>query len=207
MPRQTKKKKKNPVTEGLDLLEQTFNEGKTKMLKTHHDFDLDADLAIDADALDVEFVQFPMTYGKYTELSAQADKASREADERLKTIRSELIKAINENPEEYTEGKVTAAVLEALYRTQPKYVKAKEEAIQAEFEAQMLRNAMFAMNAKKQGLENLVKLLSMEYFTGPLKPELLSDKIERRKRQKTKKLKGEIADSLNKENQKRRKRR
>ena len=63
------------------------------------EFNYEADLRIDPDFLDAEFLNHPALFMKYAEQSAKANKLAKEAEERVKTLRSELVKNANEDPD------------------------------------------------------------------------------------------------------------
>lgn len=130
------------------------------------EFDYEADLEIDPFALDKEFANHAIVFMKYAKASANANKAAKLAEEKVKTVRSQLIKEAKESGEKHTE-----TTLEAYYRTQPQYQKAKQEWINATYEADLLTNAVFAFQARKLALENLVVLQGREYYSEPQVPK------------------------------------
>lgn len=129
------------------------------------EFDYESDLEIDPFALDTEFANHPIVFMKYAKASAKANKIAKLAEEKVKTVRSQLIKEAKESGEKHTE-----TTLEAYYRTQPEYQKAKQEWIDATYEADLLNNAVFAFQARKLALENLVVLQGREYYSEPQVP-------------------------------------
>lgn len=139
------------------------------------DFNYEEDLRIDPDALDVEWLEQPGLYMKYCRASAQAQKEWKEAEQRVKVIRSQLIKEA-----ETVLPKATAPKMEAFYRDHPKHQQAKQEAIEAEYRANLLQNAVFAFNQRKTALEKLVALASMNYFAQPTEPRNLSEEYRGR---------------------------
>lgn len=159
-----------------------------------HDMNVDYDTAIDPDNLDVALVELPNLLFKYSELSTEAEKKVEEAEENVKTTRSRLIKYANENPKELEGGKATGQAVEAYYRTESEYIEAKQEEIDARYEASMIKNAIYAIYAKRNSLEHLIKLLGMEYFSGPTSPMDLSDKVDIAREQ----AKGRVQASLSK---------
>lgn len=138
------------------------------------EFDYDKDLHIDPNYLDAEFLNHAQIFMKYCRESARANKAAKIAEEKVKTTRSELIKQAKESGEKYTE-----TTLEAYYRLDPKYVAAKTEWINATFYADLLVNAVFAFQARKSALENLVRLHGQEYFSTPQEPRDLPEAAAR----------------------------
>ena len=129
------------------------------------EFNFEEDMAVDPNMLDEEWLQHPQLYMKYVKASAFFKKKAAKAHEKVKIVRSELIK----------ESKGTAQEKEAYYRTHPKHIAAKEEFIEAEYEASIAEGAIFALAHRKSELENLVKLYMSEYFSTPREPKQLID--------------------------------
>lgn len=130
------------------------------------EFDFDADLEIDKNALDKEWLDHPRRHMKYSKAFAVANRRRALAEERMKTIRSEVV-----NKAEGTPAAKNAATLEAFFRTNPAYKRAKRELIDAQFEADLLNGAVFAMQSRSKSLENLVKLYGSDYFSSPKEPD------------------------------------
>lgn len=145
------------------------------------EFNLSKDVTIDPDALDVEWLNQAAIYAKWAELQATADKIVRKLTEKVKVLRSELFLEAKAKGEEVLGEKVkpTDAACEAYYRTRPEFIELKEELNEAMYEAEMARNASFAMGHKRAGLENMVRLLGAEYFAGPVAPRDLSHESQK----------------------------
>lgn len=164
------------------------------------EFNYEEDLAIDPDYLDAEFMNHPTVFMKYAAASARASKKAKMAEERLKTLRSQLIKDANENPDG-TLGKgikANAQIVEAFYRCDEDYKKAKKAMIEAQFEADLLNNAVFAFQARKSALENLVRLHGQEYFSTPQEPRDLPEAAERLAEIKKKSARSKVRERMNK---------
>lgn len=142
------------------------------------ELNINYDTEIDPDNLDVALVELPNLLFKYSQASTEAEKKVEEAEENVKITRSRLIKWANENPKELEGGKATGQAVEAYYRTEQEYIDAKQEEIDARYEASMVKNAIYAIYAKRGALEHLIKLLGMEYFSGPSSPMDLSDRVD-----------------------------
>ena len=128
--------------------------------------DFEKDMQIDQGRLDEEWLNQPGLFMRYAKLAAQAKARLDRAKENVKIIRSECIKDAKERLE-----KPTAQLIEADYRTRTKYIRAKEEAIDAEYSYNILDSAVFALQQRKMALENLVRLLGQEYFAAPSEPK------------------------------------
>ena len=133
--------------------------------------DYEKDIEIDHNALDVEWLGQPNLLMRYSRMASDAQRRADLAAEKVKVVKSKLIKAVSENPEEYL-GKVkpTVQAIEAFYHSHEDYIAAKEEHIEAVYELNLLQAAVSAIHQRRTALENLVKLMSMEYFIGPRTP-------------------------------------
>ncbi len=127
------------------------------------------DLAIDIHDLAREWLYQPLLFMKYSEELAKARKRLAFQEEKIKVIRSELIKEASNK----SEGGKSADLREAYYRTHPKHKEAKEKEIELAYEVNILESAVFAFNQRKVALENDVKLLIAQYFAGPKEPQTL----------------------------------
>jgi len=163
------------------------------------DFDYEKEMNIDPDFLDVEFLNHPTLAMKVGKLSAIANKEAKEAEERVKTLRSELVMQANTEPDKYLgKGvKPTAPVVEAYYRTDEDYVEAKTELIEAQYNADMLNHAVFAVQARKTTLENLVRLIGLEYNSTPNEPRDLPEFAEEFEKKKKKLVQNKVKSRLN----------
>lgn len=149
------------------------------------DLDFEGDVRPDHLALDVEWVEQPGLLMKYSKLQAQADKTADEVEQNLKVKRSQLILACHEDPSLLgADVKTTDKNVEAYYRTHREHQQLKQDLIQAQYEASMLRNAVFAIQTKKIALQELDRLLAAEYFSTPTTPRNLDVEVASR-RQKT----------------------
>lgn len=127
------------------------------------------DLAIDKHGLDKEWLKQPLVFAKWAEKSADANRDAKQADEKLKTIRSEIVLSAKE------QGAKTQQQIEALYRTNPAYKEAKNNMLQKQHEAEIHQNAVMAFHQKKAALDHLSKLHGMNYFSTPEKPADLDE--------------------------------
>lgn len=140
------------------------------------EFDFKKDVEINPNQLDVEWLRQPALYQKYSEACAEANDDLKRAEQRMKVIRSELILEASERGEDVLgKGvKPTGPTIEAYYRNHKEHQDAKEEYFKAAKRAEMLTNALFALQQKKVALENLVRLLTSNYFASPSVPRDLS---------------------------------
>lgn len=159
--------------------------------------DFEIDVMIDESALDVEWLNQPSLAIKYGRNWAECYRTFQQAEENVKLIRSELIKEVLTDPDEYLgDGiKPTAPAIEAYYRTHKKHKKAKEKWVTAQYELNMADIAKKEIAiSRKLALQNLVELHGQNYFAGPNIPRELS--YERTKEKHQKKVDGGVAKKM-----------
>ena len=122
------------------------------------------DVSINPDALDIEWTKQAQTFFGYAKMLAVAKKKVNALEQKVKVIRSQLLLEAREA------GAKNSSQEEAYYRTQPRHQEAKQEWIDAQYEADILDAAVFALHQKKAALENLVRLQGQNYFAGPSVP-------------------------------------
>ncbi len=145
--------------------------------------DYEADLQIDPDQLDVEWLEQANRFMKYAEASADADAEVKRINEKIKNLQSELTLDAHQDPTIMGKDiKPTVANVEAYYREHDNYKKLKDQVIDAEHDADVLRNAVFAFHQRKAALEQLVTLHGQQYFAGPTEPRNLGLEFEKRSR-------------------------
>lgn len=130
-------------------------------------------IAIDPDRLEEECAIHPSLYWKFSREAAQAKREADRVRERVKAIRSDLILRIRRNPAEFQLEKPTEAMVEAAYRTHPEYLAEVEEQNKAEYYENMLMNAVYAFNQRKEMLAEEVRLYVSNWFAGPESPRKL----------------------------------
>jgi hypothetical protein len=143
------------------------------------------DMYIDETALDVEWLHHEEKAMEYVKNAAYLRKKERQAAEVVKTTRSDLINDVNEDPKgTIGKDKPIAADIEAYYRRHPDYKEAKQDWIDAAYEAEYAEMAKneFCFGRRK-ALENLVELHRQQYFAGPRVPRDISE--ERKKEKET----------------------
>lgn len=135
--------------------------------------DFQRDVSIDKDALDLEWLSHPSIYIRYCEESAKASKVAKEAAQRVKTVYAELY-ALAAYDLAAKGEKVTESSRDSYALTHPNYKAAYQARIDAEYEAEMIQNAVYALGHKKDALQELVRLCLSGYFAGPREPRELS---------------------------------
>lgn len=126
----------------------------------------DADLYIDIDQLDVEWLRQPRLYMKYSELAEQADAELRRAKEALAVCYAQLYAKVMK---EY-DKKPSDTLIDSQVIVQKEYRDAKEVVESATYHANVLAAAVKSMGQRKDALEGLVKLWQGQYFAGPREP-------------------------------------
>jgi len=148
---------------------------RDKKKKKKQKYNYREDLTIDPDQLDVELLRQPNLYMKYAELSARAERKVKRCHETLKVLRSQILLKVRRNPKKYLGlEKATDAMAEAAYRKDEGFMKAKQEWMDASYDADLMKSAIFAFNNRRTSLMELVSLHNAQYFAGPVEPRNLS---------------------------------
>ena len=142
--------------------------------------DYNKDLMIDPDGLDVEWLNQPARYMRYSELSAQARRDVDRAKAALDVVRATLDRDIRQHPDKFSLDKITESAVQSVLVVDPKYRTASDAVIQAQYEADLLNSAVRAFDQRKSALEGLVRLQGQGYFAAPSVPHDLA--LEARKR-------------------------
>jgi hypothetical protein len=170
------------ITPLLELIAEMEKEG----------FDYDADMEIDPRFLDAEWLDQGRRYMKYVKASSMANRRKALAEERVKTLRSELV-----NEAKGTEAGKNASTLEAYYRTNDDYIAAKKAFIDASLVSDLLSGAVFGFQMRKAQLENLLRMTLSEYYSAPNVPNDLPDAAEKFKELRQKSARSDIKDRMN----------
>ncbi len=119
------------------------------------------DLIIDPLALDMEWLEQPNLFMRYSKKLAETRKEKDETKKRLLVARAKLRAKLIDSG-----AKGTNEVVEENIASTQEW----EDHIQACYEEDLLDGAVKAMSQRKTALENLVDLLGMQYFAGPKEP-------------------------------------
>ncbi len=145
-------------------------------------YDYERDVRIDETALDVEWLEQASLALKYVRLVVYWNARVCVYQEKVKTIRSQLILAVNENPGGLMgKERPNAGDIEAYYRAHPKYIGAVEElnaALEEQEFAQLAKDEI--CYTRKKALESLVQLHGQQYFAGPSVPRDLTKEAAKR---------------------------
>jgi len=160
------------------------------------ELDWERDLPINVNALDVEWLGQAELFMVYAEEQAHADRVSKRVHEKLKTLKAELTKEANDDPDGCLgKGvKPTVSNVDAYIRTNEKFIEAKTELHEAELESGLLSSAVQALRMRRDALTNLVTLHGQKYFAGPKEPRDLDHEYAREATRKaaTEKTKGKM---------------
>jgi hypothetical protein len=160
--------------------------------------DYEKDTDIDEQALDVEWLQQAHLMRKYTKYASMKKKEMDEAKERLDFGKAQLQREIRNQPSDFGIAKVTEAGIESTVLLQPEYRELKQEYTKAQYEYDVAMGAVRAIDQKKTALENLVRLLGVSYFAGPVVPRDLTQESLKAKEQKAQNAKVKINQSKRK---------
>jgi len=139
--------------------------------------DFENDIIIDPSALDEEWINQPTLALKYSNYWAKCNHKLTQLNEEIKLLRAELVNEVTSDPEGCLgKGmKATGPIIEAYYRNHQSHVAKKEEIIKAMYALDIAEVAKKEITVtRKAALENLVKLLSLNYFAGPSIPREIS---------------------------------
>lgn len=131
--------------------------------------DLEDELEIAQYNLEKEWAQQPQLYLKYAMASAHFQRILGEFEQKAKVMYATLKVDAAEDPETCLGHgvKATNDRCEAYAIQHPSYINAKDDVVQAKYNADMAMAAVFAMQQRKEALENLVKLQGMEIYSEP----------------------------------------
>lgn len=135
------------------------------------------DLHIDETALDLEWLGQAQLMLKYTEASASARREVDRLKELLSVKRAELDNTIRSHPDSYDIDKITETVISNTIIMQSSYKSLQTLLIDAQYEWQMMQGAVSAVEQRKQALENMSRLLGLQYFAGPKAPRDLPHEV------------------------------
>lgn len=141
------------------------------------------DLAIDETALDIEWLGQPQLMLKYTEIQASKRRIVDKKKEKFNVVQAGLDKIVRDelvaSADKVTEPMVRSAII-----LHEDYKRAMKKLINAQYEYDMAKGAVQAVDQRKTTLENLVKLHGQQYFAGPKIPRDLFQEAEKRRDRK-----------------------
>ena len=136
--------------------------------------DYKADLQIDIYNLEKEWMEQPIKFMDYAELSAQAKLECDRSKEAMEVIGAKISNVLR-GPGD-TGKKLTESAISDRVSVDDDYRNAVEKYNKAKFNQQILSAAVAAFEQRKSALENLVKLHGQSYYSQPTNNEAV-DKI------------------------------
>lgn len=139
--------------------------------------DFENDIIIDPSALDEEWINQPTLALQYSNYWAKCAHTLDQLNEEIKLLRAELVNEVTSDPEGCLgKGmKATGPIIEAYYRNHQRHIEQKEKIVKAQYEVNIAEVAKKEITVtRKAALENLVKLLGLNYFAGPSIPREIS---------------------------------
>lgn len=146
-----------------------------------NNFSFEADVSINPNALDVEWLEQPQTFMRYAMAAVDARDEMDRLKEEVDVVKAELDNKIRSAPEEFLGGaKVTNPAVDACILRSEVYQKAFDRYLQARKTYEYLMAGVRAMDMKKTALENLVRLQGQQYFSAPKEPRDLSSEYSKK---------------------------
>lgn len=136
-----------------------------------NDSQYENELRIDPGALDVEWLEQPQTFFKYSKKLAYAEKERDRLKEKYEVVRA---KADNKIRSQYPEKKPTETAINTMVIQDSDVIEAQKDLIDQEYEVKLLLGAVRAFDQRKAALENLVRLQAQNYFAAPREPRNLT---------------------------------
>lgn len=151
------------------------------------------DIAIDLDSLETEWAKQPRLFFRYAKMEAEKRKVRDDLALQEKVLCAQIAKRVRDNPARYGVEKLSEGSVKEAVNEHPKVIALRQAINTAEYELHVTEGAVKSMDQKKRALEAHVRLLVMEYFSGPETPHSIKDIKARVKKEIT----GEIASRLN----------
>ena len=125
------------------------------------------DLAIDLHKLEDEWQKQPLLYEFYAQNAALALKARDYAKNSLEQLTAETALRIRKDPESFGLEKVTEGAIQETLDNYDSIIKAKNHLATMNYDLQVARNNVNAIDTKKKALEQEVELYKGQYFSTP----------------------------------------
>jgi hypothetical protein len=141
---------------------------------TYENLDFEADLSIDVNNLEDEWLRMPALVQKYGKLSANATNKKERAKSKVDWIKAKLDFDIRKNPESYDniptdpksgQPKLTETVVANAVILDDEYQNAVEDKLNAVYEYASMSVLVDTMKAKANALDNITKLALSGWFS------------------------------------------
>lgn len=136
------------------------------------------DILIDENALEMEWLNQPSLAYKYSKYWAKCADKLNKLQELIKLTRAELVHEVVSDPKKYLgiDKNPTGPMIEAYYRNHARHIKIKKDIVEAQYELDIAEAAKKEISiSRKTALEYLVKLLGLNYFSGPSVPRDINE--------------------------------
>lgn len=164
--------------------------------KINYDFEYNEDTKFDINALDIEWMNHPRKYEKWSKLLTIAlDKVKTET-EVLERLYAELDL---EYRDKLSGSKTTEAIIKNHVILDERYIKGQKKLNKLTYDMNMIKNVLNSVDRVKPALENEVKLWAGSYFAGPKEPRDLNKIISMQDQweKRTDENRTEISDRIN----------
>lgn len=151
------------------------------------DDDYSRPLEIDEGRLDWEWLRQAKLTRRAGEREAEARHDFAQAKARLDLTEAKLKRRVRDDPTVHgLKDKPTEASISEAVTVMEEYQKALADMNQAKYELDLMSADVTAMVDKRKGLERLVELLALEYYSTDREPKLRTDKARETKHEATK---------------------
>jgi len=148
------------------------------------EYDIDADLHIDPNGLDVEWLAQANYMRKYTKLLSEAKKTVSLLKEKVDITEATVARKIRRRPQKYKIEKGTDKEIKEAVKLHKETRATRDELIEAEYEADVLLGVVRSFEHKKRALEKEVDLLNQNYYASPREPRNLDKEWDKRVKQR-----------------------
>jgi len=131
------------------------------------------DLEIDPNELDVAAAMQGELFFKWAQKSVVGAEARDMMKLRLDVITADMSNKIRLDPDAYGVQKITETSIVTAVKASAEYIEAYEKWVESKKEAELLSQAVVAMEQRKRMIEILVTLHGQQYFAGPSVPRNL----------------------------------
>ena len=149
--------------------------------------DFEKDSTIDKYNLDLEWEKQPQLYGKYAKAHAKAIAERDRIWQKRKVTKAEQMLSILNFYNDQGIKKPTDPALDAEIRTSKEHKQVSEELIDANEKVALMDAAKWAMQQKRDALENMVKLHLAGYWADPKIPQEAKEQSDEKTRRRLKK--------------------
>lgn len=122
---------------------------------------------IDPLALDEAWLEQPKLYHDYALKLADAREALERAKSQRDVITAEVDLAIRQDPQSHGLNSTTEKAIERVLTVHERIKEATDKVLKAKHRVDILQANIETLDHRKKALENMVQLLSMDYFASP----------------------------------------